>query len=100
LLGANFSRPGLLLIGSLIAGCGFGVTFLGALGRLLPLAKPHERSALMGVFYTQSYLAHSVPTIAAGYLAQRTNLLTAANVYGAVIVALVLGTYLRARRSA
>ncbi|TFL13309.1 MFS transporter [Pusillimonas caeni] len=100
LLGANFSQPGLLLIGSLTAGCGFGVTFLGALGRLLPLAKPHERSALMGVFYTQSYLAHSVPTIAAGYLAQRTNLLTAANVYGAVIVALVLGTYMRTRRSA
>ena len=98
LLGANFSQSSLLLIGSLVAGCGFGMTFLGALRSILPLARPHERSALMGVFYVQSYLAHSVPTIAAGYLAQRTNLLTAANVYGAVIVALVLWTYARTHR--
>jgi len=92
LLGVNLSQSILLVAGSLVAGCGFGAIFLGALRSILPLAQPHERSGLMGVFYVQSYLAHSVPTIAAGYLAQRTNLLTAANVYGTVIVVLVLWT--------
>lgn len=46
----------------------------------LPLAEPHERAALMGAFYVESYLADSVPTIAVGYLAQRSGLLTAVNV--------------------
>jgi len=35
-------------------------------------------------------LAHSVPTIATGYLAQKAGLLTAVNVYGTVIMVLVV----------
>lgn len=58
---------------------------LDAVRSVLPLAEPHERAALMGVFYIESYLANSVPTIAVGYLAQRAGLLTAVNVYGAVL---------------
>jgi len=90
LAGANFGSAVLLLAGSVVAGFGFGASFLGAVRRVLPLAEPHERAALMGVFYTESYLANSVPTIAVGYLAQRTGLLAAANTYGAVIASLVL----------
>ncbi|MCS2608530.1 MFS transporter [Halomonas dongshanensis] len=90
LVGANLSAVVLLLMGSIMAGFGFGASFLGALKSVLPLAEPHERAALMGVFYIESYLAHSVPTMAVGYLAQRAGLLVAVNVYGAVIVALAL----------
>jgi len=42
------------------------------------------------VFYIESYLANSVPTIAIGYLAQKTGLLLATNVYGAVILVLAV----------
>lgn len=88
LLGANQGKAFFLMGGSVIAGFGFGASFLGAVRSVLPLAEPHERAALMGVFYIESYLANSVPTIAVGYLAQRAGLLTAVNVYGAVIVVL------------
>lgn len=90
LMGANWGNATLLLLGSVIAGFGFGASFLGAVRSVLPLAEPHERAALMGVFYIESYLAHSVPTIAVGYLAQRAGLLTAVNTYGAVITVLAL----------
>lgn len=88
LLGANQGQVALLLVGSAVAGFGFGASFLGAVRRVLPQAEPHERAALMGVFYIESYLANSVPTVAAGYLAQRAGLLTAVNVYGSVIAVL------------
>ncbi|MBV2182688.1 MAG: MFS transporter [Castellaniella sp.] len=90
LLGANQGVASFLLSGSVIAGFGFGATFLGAVRSVLPLAEPHERAALMGVFYIESYLANSVPTMMVGYLAQRAGLLTAVNVYGVVIVLLTV----------
>ncbi|MCC8366646.1 MFS transporter [Xenorhabdus sp. PB61.4] len=90
LLAANREYVMLLLTGSVITGFGFGATFLGAIRTVLPLAEPHERGGLMGAFYIESYLANSVPTVAIGYLAHQSGLLVAVNVYGAVIIALVL----------
>ncbi|WP_052210180.1 MFS transporter [Dickeya fangzhongdai] len=90
LAGTNQGHAVLLLGGSVIAGFGFGASFLGAVRSVLPLAEPHERAALMGVFYIESYLANSVPTIAVGYLAQRAGLLAAANAYGTVIAVLTV----------
>ncbi|WP_091904377.1 MFS transporter [Chitinasiproducens palmae] len=90
LTAANYGQAALLLVGSVLAGFGFGASFLGAVRSVLPLAQPHERATLMGVFYIESYLAHAVPTIAVGYLAQQVGLLTAVNVYGTVISVLAL----------
>lgn len=90
LRGANQGLAIWLLGGSVIAGFGFGASFLGAVRSVLPLAQPHERAGLMGVFYIESYLANSVPTIAIGYLAQRTGLLVAVNVYAVVIAVLAV----------
>jgi len=90
LIGANVGSGAFLLIASIVAGAGFGASFLGAVRSIVPLAEPHERSALMAAFYIQSYLSFSVPTIAVGYLAQHQGLLVAANVYGTIIVALAL----------
>lgn len=85
---SNSSAVG-LMIGSVLAGLGFGGAFLGAIRTVLPLAEPHERSHLMGVFYIESYLSFSAPTIALGFLVQRIGLLRAVNYYTAIIVALV-----------
>ena len=90
LIAANAGYPALLLAGSIVAGLGFGATFLGAVRTVLPLAEPHERAGLMGAFYVESYLANSVPTMIAGYMAQRAGLLAAADAYGAIILALAV----------
>jgi hypothetical protein len=77
-----------LLAGSVLAGAGFGSAFLGALRTVLPLAEPHERSQLMGVFYIESYLSFSVPAIGLGFVVQRVGLIAAVNLYSAVIIVL------------
>lgn len=90
LAGAHLGLPGILLAGSLTAGIGFGSGFLGAFRTVMPLAAPDERAGLLAAFYVESYLAHSLPAILAGYLAQRFDLLTVATLYGGAVWALVL----------
>ncbi|QWT21380.1 MFS transporter [Bacillus sp. NP157] len=90
LAGAENGSGLLLLAGSFVAGAGFGASFLGVMRSVTPLAAPHERSRLMAVFYIESYVAFSVPTIAIGYVAQHQGLLFAIHLYAGVIIALAL----------
>jgi len=88
LIAANFGWMQLLLLGSIIAGIGFGSGFKGALQSVVPLAKPNERAGLMAIFFMESYLANSLPVILAGYMMLYFDLLTVANVYGGAIILL------------
>lgn len=88
--GFNTAQTLFLMIGSVIAGIGFGTGFLGALRSVMPLALPEERAGLMATFYVESYLANSVPAIIAGYLVKHIGLLNTANLYGAVIILLTV----------
>lgn len=90
LTGADLGQESAMLIGSAVAGIGFGSGFLGSMRSVLPLAAPQERAGLMAAFYVESYLAFSLPTIAAGVLAQYLGLLAAANIYGALLIVLVV----------
>nr|WP_157658460.1 MFS transporter [Burkholderia ubonensis] len=58
LAGADLGVTAILLVGSVIAGIGFGAGFLGAVRSVMPLAQPHERAGLMAAFYVESYLAN------------------------------------------
>ena len=75
LVGAHLQSLPLVLGASVVAGAGFGVGFQGALRSVIPLAEPHERGALISAIYIASYLAFSVPAIAAGMAAARFGLL-------------------------
>lgn len=88
LAGVDLGRADLLLVGSAVAGVGFGGGFLGAVRTIMPLAKPHERAGLMAAFYIESYVAHVLPAIAAGYAVGAIGLVTTANVFGAAIILL------------
>ncbi|WP_256602119.1 MULTISPECIES: MFS transporter [unclassified Pseudomonas] len=80
----------LFFCGVVVAGVGFGASFLGALRLLLPLAQPHERAGLMSAFLVLSYLAFCVPSLIAGLAVKTEGLIATANVYGAVLVLLAL----------
>jgi predicted MFS family arabinose efflux permease len=77
--------------GSVIAGTGFGAAFNGAVRSLVPLAEAHERAGLMSTFYVLSYLAFSLPAMAAGLGAGRFGLQPAALGYGLLLIALGAG---------
>ena len=64
----------LLLLGTAVAGVGFGVTFLGSFRILSALAPPTERARLVATIYVVCYLSLSLPAIAAGVAVTHSNL--------------------------
>ena len=76
--------------GSALAGLGFGATFLGVMRSLSALARPHERAELFASLFVVSYLAFSLPAVAAGIEVGRFGLRATATAYGAGIVALAV----------
>ncbi|VVN93520.1 MFS transporter [Pseudomonas fluorescens] len=94
LLGAHGASLPLFFLGTLVAGCGFGAGFLGAVRSLVPLALPHERAGLMSAYYVLSYLAFCLPSLLAGNLTRTFGLVATTDGYGAVLIVLSLGSLL------
>ncbi|WP_223544250.1 MFS transporter [Pseudomonas sp. A-B-19] len=90
LLGVHSASLPLFFLGTLVAGCGFGAGFLGAVRSLVPLALPHERAGLMSAYYVLSYLAFCLPALLAGNLARTFGLVATTDGYGAVLTVLAL----------
>lgn len=79
-----------LLAGTAIAGAGLGLSVLGSMRTILPMALAHERAGLLSAYFIQSYLANSLPAIVIGMAIPRLGLLSASYVYGGVVIALAL----------
>jgi MFS family permease len=54
------------LMGSVLAGAGFGAAFLSGLRSLAAAIPPHQRAAVMSAFYIVAYASLSVPAVLAG----------------------------------
>lgn len=89
LSGIAASTAALFLVGTTIAGFGFGTAFLGTFRTLSALAAPDQRAALIATIYTVSYLAFSVPVVIAGIATTDAGLRDTSIVYAAVLGALV-----------
>ena len=90
LLAVDLGWLWLFFAGTVVAGIGFGASFLGALRLLLPLAHAHERAGLMSTFLALSYLAFCIPALIAGLAVKTQGLVVTTNVYGGVVVVLAL----------
>lgn len=90
LAAVNLGWLWLFFTGAVVAGIGFGASFLGALRLLLPLAHAHERGALMAAFLALSYLAFCIPALLAGASIKTAGLVTTTNIYGGVVVLLAV----------
>jgi MFS family permease len=80
----------LYVFGSVVAGLGFGATFRFAVNVLGEVAPGAQRGEVFATMYIVSYLAFSVPTLAAGLAVQQFGLKSTAVAYGASEVVLVL----------
>jgi MFS family permease len=78
------------MMGGVVAGIGFGLGFLGAFRHLTSLASLDRRGALVSSIYIVSYLAFSLPVIAAGIAVNHFGLRDVAIVYAAAIAALAV----------
>lgn len=87
-------------IGTVIAGIGFGAAGRGTFGTVAAIALPTERGAFFAAFYVVSYLAFSLPALAAGLASTSAGLRPTAIVYGAAVLAFSLAAILAQRRLA
>jgi predicted MFS family arabinose efflux permease len=78
------------LAGSIIAGAGFGVAFLGALRALSASIPPEHRGSVMSAFYMVAYASLSLPAILAGVLDTPLGLRPTFEIFGSAIAALAL----------
>ena len=88
------SLPG-MVVGSAVAGVGFGAGFQAPLRMLLATAAPTHRAGLLSTIYVVSYLAFGVPSVIGGLLEPSVGLVPVIAGYGgfivlAAVVALVL----------
>jgi MFS family permease len=88
------SLPG-MVVGSAVAGVGFGAGFQAPLRMLLATAAPTHRAGLLSTIYVVSYLAFGVPSVIGGLLEPSVSLVPVIAGYGgfivlAAVVALVL----------
>jgi len=80
------------VLASLVAGAGFGSGFLGSLRAVSQLAQPHERAGLLSAVFVVSYLAFSLPAVAAGILATHIGLRQTSYAYGVFVAVVAIAT--------
>ncbi len=90
LAGIQLHSTAAFFAGTVIAGLGFGAAFNGSIRSLVPLAAPHERAGLMSGFFVLSYLAFSLPAVAAGLFAGHFGLQTTTMGYGLALMAMAM----------
>jgi MFS family permease len=86
LAGVEFEIGLLALLGTLIAGVGFGGAALGSFGVLVTMPRPDERGELFAFAFVVSYLAFSLPAVLGGFASDGFGLHGTAMVYGASVL--------------
>jgi hypothetical protein len=85
--------------GALVAGAGFGITLISSMRSLVLHAAPHERAGLISGYLVLSYVAFSLPVVAAGFVASHFGLQVTAIGFGVTLMALSAASLLLMARS-
>lgn len=93
------STIALYVAGSVVAGLGFGATFLMAMSAIAAVTPSAERGQTFATTFVVSYSAFSVPAVAAGLAAQQWGLRGTLVGYGVLDVSLVVLATLMALRT-
>lgn len=100
LVGVSGGFPVAYLLGSAVAGFGWGAALLGSFRTVVPLAEAHERAGVFATLYVVGYLAFSLPAVAAGVISTWFGLYRTADGFAAVLILLSLtALFLTARRA-
>jgi MFS family permease len=84
----ELGTPAVFLVGTAVAGLGFGPAFMGAYRAVVALAVPDDRAGLIAAIYVVSYLATGIPAVIGGIATSRYGLSRTAFVYSLVVAAL------------
>ena len=89
-LAAAAESSAALLAGSVVAGAGFGLAFLGSLRALSAAIPPDHRAGVMSAFFVAAYAALSVPAVLAGLAVNPLGLERTFEMFGSAVAALAL----------
>ncbi|UQX87499.1 MFS transporter [Jatrophihabitans telluris] len=90
LLGIERTDTATFFLGSVVAGFGFGASFLGSFRTVAKRVGPDDRAATLAAVLSVSYLGFSVPAVIAGFVATHRGLRDTALGYGGAVVVLAL----------
>jgi MFS family permease len=76
----------LFLVATAVAGLGFGPAFAGAFRAISTRAPLHQRAELTSSVFAVSYIAFSLPAVAAGIAVTQVGLHETADIYGAALI--------------
>ena len=76
------------LLAAVVAGSGFGTSFLGIMRSITPTVGPEQRGELFSSVFVVSYLAFGLPAVAAGFAAPHLGLERTATIYGLAVIVL------------
>jgi hypothetical protein len=83
------SISALFLLGTAVAGLGFGPAWTGAYRLLVTDVAPGDRAGMVAAIFIVAYLSFSLPVVIAGVASQHFGIRDTALVYGAAIAVLV-----------
>ena len=89
-LAAAWASSAYFIAGSLLAGVGFGLAFLGGLRGLVTVIPADHRGEVLAAFYIAAYVSLSVPAILAGVVVPHLGLRTTFVVFGAAVAGVAL----------
>jgi MFS family permease len=87
------------VLGTLLAGFGFGVAFLGGLRQLVVMIPPEHRAAVMAAFYVVAYASLSLPAVIAGLVVTHLGLDTTFETFGSIVAGIALIVAIEAWRT-
>ncbi|WP_344190158.1 MFS transporter [Pedococcus aerophilus] len=76
------------LLAVVVAGSGFGTSFLGIMRSVTPTVGPDQRGELFSSVFVVSYLAFGLPAVAAGFVVPHLGLEATATGYGVAVAVL------------
>ena len=77
-------------IGSVVAGFGFGATFVGVMATLIAVTDPAARGQVFSTLFIVSYTGFSIPAVVAGFAVIHIGLRPTAVAYGLFVLAMVI----------
>jgi MFS family permease len=80
------------LVGTLVAGLGIGMAFMGSLAAVNRAAPPEHRGAMVSAFFVAAYAGLSIPVVAVGVLVQETNFAEGTLILSAAVGLLLVTT--------
>lgn len=94
LIEVGLALPGLwcFLAGTVVAGVGTGLAFMGSLAAINQVVPPERKAEMVSAFFVVAYIGITIPVVGVGLIAQETSLLLATLCLAALIVSLLLLT--------